>query len=94
MLTASDYIPKRFTRNSGCRLRLQRSVSHIGLFVPDRADINGKLVPFVCIIFLLSSLQPRFPFLGIPRERDAGEYAYAAQFILQGIAPYKLLAPQ
>src|SRR5262249_7802752 len=28
--------------------------------------------------------------LGIPLERDEGEYAYAGQLILQGIPPYKL----
>jgi hypothetical protein len=28
--------------------------------------------------------------LGIPLERDEGEYAYAGQLMLQGIAPYKL----
>jgi hypothetical protein len=41
-----------------------------------------------------TSLQSGFPFLGIPRERDEGKYAYAAQLILQGIATYKLLSPQ
>jgi hypothetical protein len=32
----------------------------------------------------------RIRLLGIPLERDEGEYAYAGQLILQGIPPYKL----
>ncbi len=32
----------------------------------------------------------RFPLLGAPFERDEGEYAYAAQLILDGIGPYEM----
>ena len=32
----------------------------------------------------------RIRLLGIPLERDEGEYAYAGQLILQGVPPYKL----
>src|SRR5436190_13865883 len=32
----------------------------------------------------------RIRLLGIPLERDEGEYAYAGQLILQGIPPYEL----
>ena len=32
----------------------------------------------------------RIRLLGLPLERDEGEYAYAGQLILQGIPPYKL----
>ena len=32
----------------------------------------------------------RIRLLGIPLERDEGEYAYAGQLLLQGIPPYKL----
>jgi len=32
----------------------------------------------------------RLRLLGIPLERDEGEYAYAGQLMLQGIAPYQL----
>src|SRR6266581_2984714 len=32
----------------------------------------------------------RIHFLAIPLERDEGEYAYAGQLMLQGIAPYQL----
>ena len=36
------------------------------------------------------TLAIRIRLLGIPLERDEGEYAYAGQLMLQGIAPYKL----
>ncbi len=32
----------------------------------------------------------RIRLLGLPLERDEGEYAYAGQLMLQGIPPYKL----
>src|SRR5438128_1174779 len=32
----------------------------------------------------------RIRLLGIPLERDEGEYSYAGQLMLQGIPPYKL----
>ena len=36
------------------------------------------------------TIASRIRLLGIPLERDEGEYAYAGQLMLQGIAPYKL----
>ena len=36
----------------------------------------------------------RIRLLGIPLERDEGEYAYAGQLILQGVPPYKLVVRQ
>ena len=59
-----------------------------------KTDINGKLVQFACwalatIVFALV-VAIRIRLLGIPLERDEGEYAYAGQLILQGIPPYKL----
>ena len=59
-----------------------------------KTDINGKLVQFAwwalaTIVFTLV-IAIRIRLLGIPLERDEGEYAYAGQLILQGIPPYKL----
>ena len=59
-----------------------------------KTDINGKLVQFAwwalaTVVFGLV-LAVRIRLLGIPLERDEGEYAYAGQLILQGIPPYKL----
>lgn len=59
-----------------------------------KTDINTKLVRFAwralaTIVFALV-IAIRIRLLGIPLERDEGEYAYAGQLILQGIPPYKL----
>src|SRR4030095_9768169 len=56
--------------------------------------INEKLVQFAwwalaTIVFTLV-VAIRIRLLGIPLERDEGEYAYAGQLMLQGIPPYKL----
>jgi len=39
---------------------------------------------------LILAVAIRIRLLGIPLERDEGEYAYAGQLMLQGIPPYKL----
>jgi hypothetical protein len=44
---------------------------------------------FLALILLLTAAV-RFHLRNIPLERDEGEYAYAGQLMLQGIAPYKL----
>src|SRR5437588_9130194 len=45
---------------------------------------------FLAVIVLVLVIAIRIRLLGIPLERDEGEYAYAGQLILQGIPPYKL----
>jgi hypothetical protein len=42
----------------------------------------------VAVLGLIATVRIRL--LGIPLERDEGEYAYAGQLLLQGIPPYKL----
>ena len=59
-----------------------------------KTDISGNLVQFAwwalaTVVFALV-IAIRIRLLGIPLERDEGEYAYAGQLILQGIPPYKL----
>jgi Dolichyl-phosphate-mannose-protein mannosyltransferase len=44
----------------------------------------------VAILVFTLVVAIRIRLLGIPLERDEGEYAYAGQLILQGIPPYKL----
>lgn len=44
----------------------------------------------LAVIALVAVLAVRVRLLGIPLERDEGEYAYAGQLMLQGIPPYKL----
>ncbi len=59
-----------------------------------KTDINNGLMQFAWwtlgIIVIGLVLAIRIRLLGIPLERDEGEYAYAGQLILQGIPPYKL----
>src|SRR5881409_942971 len=45
---------------------------------------------FLAVIVFGLVIAIRIRLLGIPLERDEGEYAYAGQLILQGIPPYKL----
>src|SRR6266540_3991112 len=66
----------------------------IAAFVTHNVDNNGKLLRSGCwilavIVFGLV-IAIRIRLLGIPLERDEGEYAYAGQLILQGIPPYTL----
>src|SRR5262245_18857105 len=66
----------------------------IGAFVGSKTDINDKFVRFAwCALATIAFalvIAIRIRLLGIPLERDEGEYAYAGQLILQGIPPYKL----
>lgn len=42
----------------------------------------------VLVVIILAAAAIRIRMLEVPLERDEGEYAYAGQLILQGIAPY------
>jgi hypothetical protein len=54
----------------------------------DRIVRGAWLVLTVIVFAVVIGIRVRL--LGIPLERDEGEYAYAGQLILQGIPPYKL----
>src|SRR5256886_1022866 len=62
--------------------------------VTNKIDTNDKVLPLtwwvlaVAVLGLIVTIRIRL--LGIPLERDEGEYAYAGQLLLQGIPPYKL----
>jgi hypothetical protein len=43
---------------------------------------------FVAVFFLIGVVWIRLRLLGLPLERDEGEYAYMAQQLLQGVLPY------
>jgi hypothetical protein len=62
--------------------------------VTHRIDINGKALRLGWCVLAVTVfglvLAIRIRLLGIPLERDEGEYAYAGQLMLQGIPPYKL----
>ena len=59
-----------------------------------KIDISHKALRFgwclLAVIVFGLVLAIRIRLLGIPLERDEGEYAYAGQLMLQGIPPYKL----
>ena len=59
-----------------------------------KIDISHKALTFgwclLAVIVFGLVLAIRIRLLGIPLERDEGEYAYAGQLMLQGIPPYKL----
>src|SRR5439155_517010 len=63
-------------------------------FVTDNIDIKGKALRFdwwvLAVIVFGLVIAIRIRLLGIPLERDEGEYAYAGQLMLQGIPPYML----
>src|SRR5437764_3547785 len=60
----------------------------------DKIDTSDKVLPLTwwvlaaAVLVLVVTIRIRL--LGIPLERDEGEYAYAGQLLLQGIPPYKL----
>jgi len=62
--------------------------------VTQRININSKALRLAwCVLAIIVFgvvLAIRIRLLGIPLERDEGEYAYAGQLMLQGIPPYKL----
>ena len=62
--------------------RPEPQASHANPGLPERATwlILAALLLFLALV--------RWHRLGIPMERDEGEYAYAGQLILQGTAPY------
>src|SRR5437867_10569727 len=60
----------------------------------NQSDIHDKTLRLGWCIFAIIVfgvvLAIRIRLLGIPLERDEGEYAYAGQLMLQGIPAYKL----
>jgi len=53
--------------------------------------VNFKVKPeYICLaLVLLFAIIIRVQFLDVPLERDEGEYAYSASFLLKGISPLK-----
>src|SRR5208337_3600694 len=51
-----------------------------------------RLAPWLALsAIVLCAALIRLRLIDLPLERDEGEYAYAGQLMLQGIAPYKLV---
>src|SRR5437867_1673313 len=66
----------------------------INALVTDKIESHNRLLRIawwvLAATFLGVTIAIRIRLLGIPLERDEGEYAYAGQLMLQGIPPYKL----
>src|SRR4030095_13768220 len=87
----SDLRSRNNSERSGCNLPF---LIGIAAFVTHKIDGNRKLLCLgwwtLALIVVGLVIAIRIRLLGIPLERDEGEYAYAGQLILQGIPPYKL----
>jgi tetratricopeptide (TPR) repeat protein len=71
--------------------RMAATVPTAQQVVPE-ADGRARLVPWVLVaIVVVLAIAVRIHLLGIPLERDEGEYAYGGQLLLHGIPPYKLI---
>lgn len=57
---------------------------------PVESGSNSRIHFYILSLIVLVFAIVRVRMLNIPLERDEGEYAYAGQLLLQGIAPYKL----
>ncbi len=78
-------------KRPGCNLPF---LVGIAAFVTDKIDESGGPLCagwwILAIIVLGLVIAIRIRLLGVPLERDEGEYAYAGQLILQGVTPYTL----
>jgi hypothetical protein len=57
---------------------------------PGKIFSAGNLVWLFLLLILFLNFAVRWNSLGMPLERDEGEYAYAGQLLLQGIPPYQI----
>src|SRR5262249_1404162 len=89
--TSRDLRSWHDSKRPGCNLPF---LVGIAAFVTHKIDNSGKALRdgwwTLPLIVLGLVVAIRIRLLGIPLERDEGEYAYAGQLILQGIPPYQL----
>lgn len=71
--------------------RVKTAESPVGKQVDPKVGWHSRLRPWVLVaLVVLFVAIVRIRLLETPLERDEGEYAYAAQLMLQGIPPYQL----
>ena len=59
------------------------------IIVADNTESKGKFLPEIALFLgMLIILLLRSKVLGMPFERDEGEFAYMGQLILKGLMPY------
>lgn len=56
----------------------------------SRAISTDRLTLIILLVFIAALMLIRLRMLGVPLERDEGEYAYMGQLMLRGIPPYAL----
>ena len=49
---------------------------------------TNYLVPIALALVIILTASIRYRLIGVPLERDEGEYAYAGQLMLEGVVPY------
>ena len=54
-----------------------------------KQTFNDSVYLIACILVTILIFFIRFGLIGVPLERDEGEYAYFGKLILEGVAPYK-----
>jgi hypothetical protein len=64
--------------------------NNVNLTQPRSADLLRVAVWLLFAVTVAVTLVARIRLLGLPLERDEGEYAYIGQLLLHGIPPYKL----
>jgi hypothetical protein len=53
--------------------------------------ITGRVVFWGLLLVVMLAMIIRYGVIGVPLERDEGEYAYGGQLILQGLLPYQMI---
>ena len=55
----------------------------------DKGEMTRRLAWLALLVIVIATAAVRWRLLDVPLERDEGEYAYGAQMILRGFAPYE-----
>jgi hypothetical protein len=53
--------------------------------------ITGRVAFWGLLLVVMLAMIIRYGVIGVPLERDEGEYAYGGQLILQGLLPYQMI---
>src|SRR5436190_10198856 len=51
-------------------------------------DVSRRAASLLLLVVLIATAALRYRLLGVPLERDEGEYAYVGWLMLQGVPPY------
>jgi dolichyl-phosphate-mannose-protein mannosyltransferase len=82
---ASLSIGEATGRGQACRLDIPRDTTTL---TPPTLSLRRSWALGVLVLVVLATVGIRLRLLGIPLDRDEGEYAYFGQLLLQGVLPY------